>query len=287
MPLKHFLIALQFFTRIPIPGWLAAWVGYSPAMLRAASVYFPLVGTVVGVFAAGVLLMLTPLLPAQQLAFLLAAALATAASVWLTGGFHEDGLADTADALGGYVSRDKALEIMKDSRIGSYGTLALVLVLLLKISLLALLLARSPLLAALALIFAHTQSRLAPLFLMFTLPHVGDLGTSKSKPLADAISPAQLAAALLWPLLVLVAALCANPSPAWLLAIGLLLLGTWRLGAWFQARIGGFTGDTLGCSQQISELLIYASLVCWPQISHLIAPNLPNALSRFMQGGNV
>jgi adenosylcobinamide-GDP ribazoletransferase len=274
MPLKHFLIALQFFTRIPITGRLAAWVAYSPAMLRAASVYFPLVGTVVGAFAAGVLLSAVPLLPTHGVSVLLAATLATAASVWLTGGFHEDGLADTADALGGYVSREKALEIMKDSRIGSYGTLALVLVLLIKISLLALLLAHSPVLAALALLFAHTQSRVAPLLLMFSLPHVGDLASSKSKPLADAISPVQLATALLWPLLVLAATLCANPSPAWLLALGFVLLGAWRLGAWFKQRLGGFTGDTLGCSQQITELLVYASLVCWPQIAQITAPYL-------------
>jgi adenosylcobinamide-GDP ribazoletransferase len=267
MPLKHFLIALQFFTRIPITGRLAAWLGYSPAMLRASSVYFPLVGTVVGAFSAAVLLVASVLLPTHSLSCLISAALATAASVWLTGGFHEDGLADTADALGGYVSREKALEIMKDSRIGSYGTLALLLVLLLKISLLALLLAHSPLLAALALVFAHTQSRLAPLLIMFRLPHVGDLAQSKSKPLADAISPAQLAAAWLWPLFVLAAAYYAQPSLAWALAMGLLLLGTWRLGAWFKQRIGGFTGDTLGCSQQITELLVYASLLCWPQIA--------------------
>ena len=265
MPLKHFLLALQFFTRIPITGRLGAWVGYSPAMLRAASVYFPVVGSVVGAFSAMVLLLALVLLPPSALGYWLAAGLATAASVWLTGGFHEDGLADTADALGGYVPREKALDIMKDSRIGSYGSLTLILVLGLKISALAALAEQAPLLAAAALLWAHTLARVLPLLLMFSLTHVGDLGKSKSKPLADAISPLQLAAALLWPALLAAAAFWLLPTGAWLLAAGSMLLAAWRLRAWFAQRLGGFTGDTLGCAQQISELLAYLALLTWPQ----------------------
>ena len=266
MPLKHFLLALQFFTRIPITGRLAVWVGYSPTMLRAASVYFPLVGSVVGVFSALVLWLALAVLPPSALGALMAAILATAASVWLTGGFHEDGLADTADALGGHVAAEKALEIMKDSRIGSYGSLTLILVLGLKIASLALLAQQSPLLAAVALLWAHTLSRLSPLLLMLSLPHVGDLARSKSKPLADAISPVQLAAALIWPTLIGAAALWLIPTGAWVLAALSMLLSTWHLRAWFAARIGGFTGDTLGCTQQISELLAYLALAAWPQL---------------------
>ena len=265
MPLKHFLIALQFFTRIPITGRLAAWVGYSPAMLRASSVYFPLVGSVVGSFAAAVLLLALTLLPSGSLGALLAAALATAASVWLTGGFHEDGLADTADALGGYVPRDKALEIMKDSRIGNYGSLSLIVVLGLKIFALAVLAEQAALLAAAALLWAHTLSRVSPLLLMISLPHVGDLSASKSKPLADAISPLQLLAALCWPALLAAGLAYALPTGAWALAAALMLLAAWRLHAWFAQRLGGFTGDTLGCAQQISELLAYLALLSWPQ----------------------
>ena len=266
MPLKHFLLALQFFTRIPITGRLAVWVGYSPTMLRAASVYFPLVGSVVGIFSALVLWLALAALPPSALGALMAAILATAASVWLTGGFHEDGLADTADALGGYVAAEKALEIMKDSRIGSYGSLTLILVLGLKIATLALLAQQSPLLAAVALLWAHTLSRLSPLLLMFSLAHVGDLARSKSKPLADAISPVQLAAALIWPTLIGAAALWLIPTGAWVLAALSMLLSTWHLRTWFAARIGGFTGDTLGCTQQISELLAYLALAAWPQL---------------------
>ena len=266
--LRHFLLALQFFTRVPVTGKLAAWVGYSPAMLRASSIYFPLVGSVVGLFAAFVLVLAAWLLPAGGSAYWLMAAFSTAASVWLTGGFHEDGLADTADALGGYVSADKALEIMKDSRIGSYGSLALILMLALKIGLLALLAQRfSIALTACILLWAHSLSRLAPLLLMHRLRHVGDLDKSKSKPLADAISLGQLARALIWPALLSALAIYYIPSGAWLLALVLLLLGTWRLGAWFVQRIGGFTGDTLGAAQQVTELLIYLGWAIFPALA--------------------
>src|SRR5690606_19624758 len=109
--LRHFLLALQFFTRVPVTGRLAAWVGYSPAMLRASAAHFPGVGWLVGGVAAGVFLLAQAGLPP-----LAAALLSTAATVWMTGAFHEDGLADTADGLGGSAERERALQIMKDSR---------------------------------------------------------------------------------------------------------------------------------------------------------------------------
>ena len=97
--LRHFLLAVQFLTRIPVTGRLADWVGYSPAMLRASAVHFPGVGWLVGAWVAGVLALLLALLPPTDAARWVAALFATAAGVWLTGAFHEDGLADTADAL--------------------------------------------------------------------------------------------------------------------------------------------------------------------------------------------
>lgn len=257
--LKHFFIALQFFTRIPITGRLAAWVGFSPAMLQASALYYPLVGTVVGLWAGAVLWLAGLALGHSGLAAVLAAIAGTAASVWLTGGFHEDGLADTADGLGGYVSAEKALDIMKDSRIGSYGSLTLLLVLLAKISSLALLAQHSLLGAAVLLLWAHTLSRALPLFVMWRLPHVGDLGRSKSKPLADAIDLPRLLLALIWPVALSAALFAALPSALWLAAPLLALLLTAHLGRWFRQRIGGFTGDTLGCVQQLSELALYLS----------------------------
>ena len=125
--LRLMAIALQFFTRVPVP----ARVGFEPAWLNASARHFPLVGLLVGAVAA-----LALAVGSQALGTAIGVWLSIAATVWLTGAFHEDGLADTCDALGGAVSRERALEIMKDSRIGTYGAVGLLLVLGLKACLL-------------------------------------------------------------------------------------------------------------------------------------------------------
>ncbi len=253
--LRHFLLAVQFFTRIPITGRLAAWVGYSPAMLRASAAHFPGVGWLVGLWCAGVFWLVANGLGNVGAGPWVAAVLSTAAGVWLTGAFHEDGLADTADALGGHVSRERALEIMKDSRIGSYGTVTLVLVLLLKVVLLAWLAqAVGTVAVACGVLGAHVASRALPLLTIATLPHVGHTPTSKSKPLADHVQPAALGVAAVWWVGAL--AVVAWGAPAWPWPVALLgaVLGwgwTWRL---LQRRLGGYTGDTLGATQQLTEL---------------------------------
>ena len=104
--LRHYLLALQFFTRIPVTGPLAEWVGFSPDMLRASAGHFPGVGWLVGGLLAGLSWLLLLLLPETPLAPLVVAVLGTAAGVLLTGAFHEDGLADVADGLGGALGAD-------------------------------------------------------------------------------------------------------------------------------------------------------------------------------------
>ena len=255
--LRHFLLALQFFTRIPVTGRLADWVGFSPAMLRASAVHFPGVGWVVGAVAAAVLVAGLRLLPDGPLGALVAALLATGATVWLTGGFHEDGLADTADGLGGGLTRERALAIMKDSRIGSYGTLAVVLALGLKVALTALIAAEaSATTVAAAVLAVHVLSRAAPLAVMRSLPYVGEADGSKAKPLADAIPLGGVLIGMLWslPAVVLLWA-CVGPRAVaaaallWLLALG----AVYRL---LKRRLQGFTGDTLGATQQLCELAL-------------------------------
>ncbi len=252
--LRHFLLAVQFLTRIPVTGRLAAWVGYSPAMLRASAVHFPGVGWLVGGFAGGLLALLLTLLPATDAARWVAALCATAAGVWLTGAFHEDGLADTADGLGGSADRDTALHIMKDSRIGSYGAIALVLVLALKCALLALIAAGGPALAAVALLATQVGTRYAVLWLMRCMPHVGDAAGSKSKPLADAITSLGLAKALVWtaPALALLGWVAGLAGLLAMLAGG--ALAAWRVQVLLRRRLGGYTGDGLGAAQQLSEV---------------------------------
>ncbi len=257
---RHYLLAVQFFTRIPVTGRLADWVGYSPAMLRASSAHFPGVGWLVAAVAAGVYAALHFGLGTQQstaFAPLVAAVFCTIATVLVTGGFHEDGLSDVTDGLGGSYDRERALDIMKDSRIGAFGAMALVLVLLAKVSLLALLGAHSLSAALSALLGGHVLSRFWPLCLVRTLPHVGDTAKSKSKPLADQISNLALAAAGLWCFMPLALVWRAQAALFLIVAIVFSALGAAHMARRFARRLQGFTGDCLGAVQQVSEVGFY------------------------------
>ncbi|WP_447775534.1 adenosylcobinamide-GDP ribazoletransferase [Variovorax boronicumulans] len=256
---RHFLLAVQFFTRVPVTGKLAAWVGFSPQMLRAAAAHLPAIGWIAGGVAAAVFVAVGAGLPGVGGAFA-AAVLSTVATVMLTGAFHEDGLADVADGLGGSASRERALEIMKDSRIGAFGAVALVLALGLKFGLLAALAARGLDVAAVSIVGAHVLSRLAPLFLIRWLPYVGDSSGSKAKPLADAISGGALLVAVLWAAPAVVLLLCTHDAVhVGAALVALLLAGGW-MARLFVRRLQGFTGDGLGATQQVCELAIYLAL---------------------------
>lgn len=268
--LKTFLIALQFFTRLPVTGALGQWADYSPERLNRAAAFFPLVGLVVGLFSAAITYLgWLWLRAAGDLGLLLAAVSGLAASLWLTGAFHEDGLADTFDALGGHVSRERALEIMKDSRLGSYGAVALWVVLVSKLLLIAAVLKLNPSLALATVVAAHVASRAAPLWVMRRLPYVSDTAVSKSKPLAQHLGMGGFAFGLLsaaglvaagWSL----AGLWRPGPPAWAVvgAAGLAaIVVTLGLTAWFRQRLGGFSGDCLGATQQLSELAIWLALL--------------------------
>jgi len=272
--LRHYLLAIQFFSRIPVTGRLAAWVGFSPAMLRASAAHFPGVGVVVGALVAGVTAALLTRLPPGPLAPLVAAVLGTVLSVMVTGGFHEDGLADVADGLGGSYDRGRALVIMKDSRVGAFGVLAVVLALLAKVALLALIGSVSTRWMLAGICAAHVVSRTWPLLLIRLMPHVGDAAGSKSKPLADQISGGSLVAAGIWCFgalaLVLVAqAAIVSGAGAGGVAAGVrpLLWGVLASGlAWaymgrlLWLRLQGFTGDGLGATQQVCEIAFYLGL---------------------------
>jgi adenosylcobinamide-GDP ribazoletransferase len=246
---RLFFIALQFFTRLPIP----AWVGFEAAWLQHASRYFPLVGAVVAAVAAGVYYAAALVLPAP-----VAAVLSTAASIYITGAFHEDGFADTCDGLGGGMTKERALEIMKDSRVGAYGAIGIVCMLAAKLSALAML---PPRVAVAALFVAHPLSRLAATALIWKLDYVR--GEGKAKPLAQQMSSAEFAIATLTCALPAACVLAADAmTPAAVLAALLAAAGAalW-LGRWFVRRLGGYTGDCLGAVQQLAEALIYIAVL--------------------------
>ena len=270
--LRLFFIALQFFTRVPVP----AWVGFQPEWLNQSARYFPLVGACVGAAGAGVLWAAGLVWPPA-----VAVGLSMAATMLITGGFHEDGLADTFDALGGAVSRERALEIMKDSRIGSYGALALVLVLGLKAAALVALASMSSMpsmssitllavpLALPVLLFAHAASRAAATTLIFALPYAGDVAHAKAKPLAQRISLAGLVVAWVSALAVgaAAAASCGLPLSWFVVSLAAAVLGCAGCGAWLRHRLGGTTGDGLGATQQITELLMLLAALAWARFA--------------------
>ncbi len=231
------LTAVQFLTRCPVP----AWVGHSPAQLNQAVRYFPLVGLGVGSVGAVVLA-----LAGQGLPALAAAALAVMATVLLTGAFHEDGLADTCDGLFGGWTREDALRIMKDSRLGTFGVAGLGLVMALKVSLLA---------DPWALLAASACSRFMAVGVIAALPYVrASEEGARAKPVASGVGGTELAVAALCGLLPM-ALMGARAIPAVLLAAGFTL---W-MALWFRRRLGGYTGDGLGAVQQVTEVAILAA----------------------------
>jgi len=256
--IRHFLLALQFFTRVPVTGRLARWVGYSPQMLRASAAHFPAIGYLVGAVGAAVFVGALAWWPPA-----VAAVLSTIVTILLTGAFHEDGLADVADGLGGSPDRERALEIMRDSRIGAFGAIALVLALALKLALLAALAGQGSMAAWIGIVAAHVLSRLAPLAVMRALPYVGGAG-GKAKPMAESVSGGAIGIAVLWTLPVVVALGWAHGAGHTAALLSAAALATLVLGRWFRARLQGFTGDALGATQQVCELAIYLALVARP-----------------------
>ena len=250
--LELYLTAQMFYTRLPCP----AWIGHAPELLNRATVYFPLIGWVVGGAAALVYLGAAQLWPPA-----VALLLSTTAGVLVTGAFHEDGLADVCDGFGGGWTSGKILEIMKDSRVGTYGVVGLGLTLAAKLLVLHTA-ATGPaggLLPVLALLLvAHPLSRLLALSFVYTMPYAreNDLD-SKAKPVAQGLSRAQLAGAAAWGLLPLLAYVAWRGQPALLLVLLPLLILHVVLRRWFQRWINGYTGDCLGAAQQLSEVVIY------------------------------
>jgi len=244
---KLFLVALQFLTRLPV-----RLERFEPAWLNDCVRHFPLVGVLVGGVGAMVLVGAAQLWPAW-----VAALLALSTTVALTGGFHEDGLADTFDALGGVVSRDRALIIMKDSRIGSYGALALGLSLLLRAALLAVL-AQRPLMGAVAALLAsHSLARAAAVGVMVSLPYGGDAEHAKAKPLALAVAPFNFGVALGWcALLGLALSVAGIPLTRLLAALAAATVVALLMRHWLHARLSGYTGDGLGATEQLAEIAV-------------------------------
>lgn len=237
-------IALAYFTRIPLPPVQ----DFAASELQEAARYLPLIGWLAGGVAALVFYLAALVLPIE-----VAVLLSMVATIWLTGALHEDGLADTMDGLGGGWTKEQALTIMKDSRIGSYGVIALMLALLVKYQSLT----HMPLtLLPLAMWAAHAVSRFAVLLLMAQQEYVRDEG--KAKAVAGHFSAAGMgiaATAGLIPLLFL-------PIYTWWALLPVALVWFW-FSHKLKQRLGGYTGDCLGAMQQLTELAFYLGILVW------------------------
>jgi adenosylcobinamide-GDP ribazoletransferase len=242
-PFAPFLAACTFLTRLPLPGAAAV----DEDSLARSSVWFPVVGAVVGAFGALTLIGAGRLWPP-----FVAATLSVLATVLLTGAFHEDALADSADGFGGGWTRERVLEIMSDSRIGAYGVVALVLVLSARIGCLA---AMAPMDGARALIGAHVLARWSSLPLIRVLPYARPEGSGN--PFVGSVTGARLFSGTLLAVLLASMALGRRVLPAALAAAVVTAVA----GRYFRARLGGITGDCLGATNQIVELVTYLTVL--------------------------
>ena len=243
--LQIFLTAIIFYTRIPMPRW----VNHDAEYLNKATKYFPLIGWIVGVVAALFFMGANYLFNSS-----IAIILSMTASVLLTGAFHEDGFADVCDGFGGGWTKEKILLIMKDSRVGAYGVIGLIFMLSTKFYLLA---SFSATQLPFVLIGAHALSRWAAATFILTHQYVRENEDSKAKPVAKQFLVSHFLIASLFGILPLL--LFKNAYVFLLIApvYGMKIY----LGWYFKKWIRGYTGDCLGATQQLCEIIFYLSLL--------------------------
>lgn len=241
--IRRFFIAFQFLTRLPVPRSLNS----SETDIGKAAAFFPLVGVIVGGGAALVFVGLHKILPQPVSVFC-----AIVFVVFITNGFHEDGLADTFDGFGGGWTKDRVLEIMRDSRIGTYGTLALIFVILGKFTFLSSLPSGQ---IWRWLIVAHTASRWTILPLCAYLPYARAEG--QGKLVAKQVGVLEIITGTFTLLLVFILL----PWQAALAALLVTTLMTLLSGLYFRARLQGITGDCLGAANQLTEVGLYLTAV--------------------------
>ncbi|AJH14068.1 adenosylcobinamide-GDP ribazoletransferase [Myroides profundi] len=250
--LTYFLTAVMFFTRIPIPFK----VPYSHEIMNKSQKYFPLIGYLVGGMAILVYWATSYLFSAD-----IAIVLSMVSTVLLTGAFHEDGFTDVCDSFGGGYGKEKIMTIMKDSRIGAYGVIGIVLLLLLKFLALHNITELSTSFLLVVMLNGHITSRFHAATAIYTHRYVRDTDDSKSKPMANQkLSYSSLLFSLI--LAIVPYILFDN----WLLIIAFFVsyIGKMYLTMYFKKHIGGYTGDCLGTIQQICEVLFYlTTLTLW------------------------
>ncbi len=258
--IRIFFTAIMFYTRIPCPRW----TDHDPTFIDASIRYFPLIGWIAGLVAGlGYYLGWVTVGPTFGVL------MSMAATVLLTGAFHEDGFADVCDGFGGGWTKDKILMIMKDSRVGAYGVVGLLLLFGFKISLLFKLLndLNDWILILLILINGHTLSRFMASTFVYTHQYVRDESTGMNKPVVKKSSVYNLAISFVLTLIPLTLLVVLVKSWFLFLLLPLTYLPKWLLARYYRKWIGGYTGDCLGAAQQVIEVSFYLfSVILWKYI---------------------
>jgi adenosylcobinamide-GDP ribazoletransferase len=244
--LNIFLAAVMFLTRLRV----GRFHEFRDEDAASSTIYFPVVGALVGL-AGGLALLISGVVPS-----FLAVLISMLVTICLTGALHEDGLADCADGLVGGQNPERRLEIMKDSRIGAYGALALWFSLTAKLILVHALLAANLVLAIETTVIAHCIGRTATVVLLASLPYVR-VEYSKSSRFGNKVTPRQVAVVLV--VAVVLSLLLLGVQG--MLCLMAALVVTLICGLYFKSQIGGITGDCLGAANQLVELSAYLSLV--------------------------
>ena len=255
--LHIFFTSLMFYTRIPCPKN----IDHHPDYLNKATRYFPLIGWIVGSISF-LAFYLSSLFLSVETAIIFALII----SVLTTGAFHEDGFADVCDGFGGGWTKEKILIIMKDSAIGAYGAIGLVLLFFLKFKLLSESVSlfksdNSLVLFQVFLLFvsAHALSRLAAISIIFTHEYSRDDASSKSKPIAKNHTWKEISGSFFFGLIPLL--FFSYFQYQFLLALIPVYITRYFLARYFQKWIDGYTGDCLGATQQVCEVVYYLSIL--------------------------
>ena len=245
-----FCYALSFFSRLPIPKKL----DFTAYPFHLSNVYLPIIGLIYALICLLVYAL-------SQLVFdpNISIILMLLTGVLLTGGFHEDGFADSCDGFGGGYNKQQRLAIMKDSQIGTYGVIGLILLLALKIHVLSQLINYGAGFFALSFISAAVLSRCSVLCLMQSTDYAREESTSKSTRSSQRLPQQYLLAALL----IGAVSILWMPFFCLLLVFTVVVISTILCRTYFQQKIQGYTGDCLGFVQQLNELLILLMLVAY------------------------
>jgi adenosylcobinamide-GDP ribazoletransferase len=240
--IRIFFTALMFYTRIPCPSW----IDHSEDYINKATRYFPLIGWIVGGASALIIYGLHFIFPVS-----ICIIFSLATSILITGAFHEDGFADVCDGFGGGWTKEKILDIMKDSRIGAYGVVGLFVLFALKVFALIELANLDLWFCIKATILAHVLSRFAAVTMIFTHEYAREDATSKIKPIAKKLTITNLLISAIW----LIPAFLLFQNYWFLLVIIPVYLMKMYLAKYFTKWVGGYTGDCLGATQQVTEVI--------------------------------